>query len=189
MNNYSIIWKHFNQDSEIGNRLKAQDKFSLPYFIDGVEKENFEKKRSTSLNPMHLIKGLLVGYFDKPPETDTAFAMKKAKQILIENLAIFKSDSLEDMILDFAAHLRHENGHEASLQALMTGVELLPTSHGIKYDGSLDLYSCLEDNILKDRKAGILKLNTLIKSIDTSALDEKLLKDFELLRSDIEMMN
>lgn len=185
---YSIIWKHFEKDSDTGVRLKAPDKFSLPYFIDGIDKANFENKRPTSLNPLHLIKGLLVGYFDKPPATDTAFSKLKTKQILTENLETFKSKSLEDLILDFAAHLRQQHGHEASLQVLMTGVELMPESDSIKYDGSLDLYSCLEDGILKDSAAGIQKLTELLDGIDTSKLDKALLDDYELLRSDVEKL-
>ena len=185
---YSIIWKHFEKDSDTGIRLKAQGKFSLPYFIDGVDKANFEKKLPTSLNPLHLILGLLVGYFDKPPGTDTTFTKLKTKQVLTENLETFQSESLEDLILDFAAHLRQQHGHEASLQALMTGVELIPESNSIKYDGSLDLYSCLEDSVLDDRSAGIRKLNELLSSIDPSKLDPALLGDYELLKGDVEKL-
>lgn len=185
---YSIIWKHFEKDSDIGDRLKAQERFSLPYFIDGIDKKNFEKKLPTSLNPLHLIKGLLVGYFDKPPGTNTEFAKQKTKQILTENLETFKSESLENLILDFSAHLRQQHDQEASLQALMTGVELVPDSDGIKYDCSLDLYSCLEDDSLKDRVAGIQKLTELLDSIDPSKLNPALLDDYELLRSDVEKL-
>ena len=74
MQTYSVIWKHFEKDSEIGTRLQAKGRFSLPYFIDGKEKDDFENKRSVSLNPLHLIKGLLVGYFDQPPGVDSTFA-------------------------------------------------------------------------------------------------------------------
>ena len=188
MNKYTIIWKHFDKDSDIGIRLNAQEKFSLPYFVDGVDKENFENKRPTNLNPMHLIKGLLVGYFDKPPSVDTTFAKQKTIEILKENLTTFKSDSLEYLILDFAAHLRQQNGQEASFQALMTGIELVPNSNSLKYDGSLDLYRCLEDDILKDRKAGVQKLTILLDDIDTSKLDKELLGDYELLKSDVEKL-
>jgi len=188
MNKYTIIWKHFEKDSEIGVRLNAQQRFSLPYFVDGIDKKNFENKRPTSLNPLHLIKGLLVGYFDKPPEVDTAFAKQKAKQILTENLATFKSASLEDLILDFAAHLRQQNGQEASFQALMTGIEMIPNSNSIKYDGSLDLYSCLDEDILKDRRTGIQKLAELLEGIDASKLDSTLLENYALLKADAEKL-
>lgn len=185
---YSIIWKHFEKDSETGVRLNAQDRFSLPYFVDGIDKANFENKLPTSLNPLHLIKGLLIGYFDKPPGTDTAFAKQKARQILTENLKTFKSESLENLILDFAVHLRDENGQEASLQALMTGVELVPESDSIKYDCSLDLYSCLEDNAIKDKGAGIQKLIEVLNGIDTSKINPALLSDYELMKSDAEKL-
>jgi hypothetical protein len=189
MNSYTIIWKHFEKDTDIGVRLKAEERFSLPYFIDGVEKENFESKRSASLNPLHLLKGLLVGYFDKPPETDTTFAKEKTKEILTDNLKTFKSDSLENMILDFAAHLRQAHNTETSLQALMTGVEIVPMSNSIKYDCCLDLYNCLEDDVLKDRTAGIQKLTGLLDDIDTSELLPEVIGDYELLKEDVEKMN
>jgi|GEM_PF-2314305 len=182
---YSIIWKHFEKDSEIGVRLKAQDGFGLPYFVDGIDKENFEKKLPVSLNPLHMILGLLVGYFDKPPAVDTAFAKEKVKQILMEHLETFKSKSLEDMILDFAAHLREQHGQEASLQALMTGVELVPESNNIKYDGALDLYSCIEDEVIDDKVVGVQKLTQLLDGIDTKTFDPALLDDYKLLKGDV----
>ena len=185
---YSIIWKHFKKDSDIGVRLKAQDRFSLPYFVDGIDKVNFEKKLPTSLNPLHLIKGLLVGYFDKPSGADTTFAKQKTKKILTDHLEMFKSESLENLILDFAAHLREQNGHEASLQALMTGTELVSDSSNIKYDCSLDLYNCINDDILKDRGSAIQKLIELLNGIDTSKINHELLDDYKLMKSDVEKL-
>lgn len=182
---YLIIWKHFEKDSDTAVRLKAHDRFSLPYFVDGIDKDNFEHKRPTSLNPLHLIKGLLVGYFDQPPEVDTTFAKQKTKQILTEHLTSFKSGSLEDLILDFAMHLREQHGEEASLQVLMTGVELLPESNSIKYDCSLDLFNCLEDDVLDDRPAGIQKLTALLNEIDTTKINPELLEDYKLMKSEV----
>jgi len=185
MHDYSIIWKHFKKESGLGIHLKAASDFSLPYFVDGEDKERFEKKQPLELHELHLLIGLLVGYFDKPPNVDTSFAKEKTKAILLENLEKFKSKSLEDLILDFAAHLREQNGQEASLQALMTGVELLPESNHIKYDGALDLYNYLLENNIKDREAGNLKLKELLNEIDSSSLDAELKEGLEIMKKDV----
>ena len=183
--NYTIIWKHFEKGSETGIRFSAKDKFSLPHFVDGVEKDRFEKSLPVSLNVVHLIKGLLVGYFDKPPNTDTSFAKEHCKEILLEQLEIFKSASLADFILDFAAHLREQNGNEASLQALMTGIEIVPDSDNIKYDCALDLFNCIQDNLLDDYLAATQKLAHLVSEIDGTKLTPELAKDLETLKQEV----
>ena len=185
---YAIIWQQFDKGSDVGLRLKATNEFGLPYFVDGIDKTNFEKKLPVNLNPLHLILGLLVGYFDKPPAVDTAFAKQNTKQILIEHLEAFKTESLEDLILDFAAHLREQHGPEASLQALMTGVELVPDSNNIKYDGALDLYSCMEDGIIQNKAGGTQKLAQLLDGIDAKTLDPALLDDYQSLKRDAEKL-
>jgi len=40
---YSIIWKSFPANSELGNHLGAKNDFSLPYFVDGNDKIKFEQ--------------------------------------------------------------------------------------------------------------------------------------------------
>lgn len=182
---YSIIWKHFEKDSETGKHLKAQDRFSLPYFVDGIDKKQFDKRLSANLNPLHLIKGLLVGYFDKPPGADPSFAKQKIKEIITEQLDTFKSDTVENLILDFSAHLREKNGQEASLQALMTGTEIVPNSNSIKYDCCLDLFNCLEDDLLSERQAAIQKLSQLLHDIDPSKIDRALFDDYEYMKKEI----
>jgi len=92
------------------------------------------------------------------------------------------------MVLDFAAHLRQQNGSEASLQALMTGTELVPKSNHIKYDCSLDLYNALEDKVIKDREAGVQKLTALLDDIDSDQLDEEIKRDYDVLRSEVQNM-
>ena len=91
MHDYSIIWKHFKKESGLGIHLKAASDFSLPYFVDGEDKERFEKKQPLELHELHLLIGLLVGYFDKPPNVDTSFAKEKTKTILLENLEKFRN--------------------------------------------------------------------------------------------------
>ncbi|QSE97839.1 hypothetical protein [Fulvivirga lutea] len=178
-NSYNIIWKHFNKNSYTGIHLRAKEDFSLPYFVDGEEKEKFEKKEPTALNPFHLVKGLLVGYFDKPPATDTSFAKAQAKKIITEQLPTFKSPSLESLVLDLSAYLRDTHGQQASLQSLMAGIELAPESSAIKYDCCLDLINCIEDDEIEDRIAGIQKLKILLSEINIKDLAPELAEDYK----------
>ncbi len=184
MANYSIIWKHFDKESKIGLHLKANEGFSLPYFIDGTDKDAFEKKLPVDLHAVHLIRGLLVGYFDKPPEVDTSFAKQKAKELINEHLGMFGASSIEDFILDLSFILRDKNGQEASLQVLMAGIEILPDSHLIKYDCCLDLLNCIEDDVVPERLAGIQKLRELLSVIDSTKIHPDLLGDLEVMKSE-----
>ncbi|MEQ8924690.1 MAG: hypothetical protein RLO81_02690 [Fulvivirga sp.] len=185
---YKIIWKHFENNSDTGTHLKAKVDFSLPYFIDGEEKIKFENKEPANLNQFHLVKGLLVGYFDKPPETDTRFAQSKAKQIITEQLPAFKSPSLESLILDLSAYLRDTHGQQASLQSLMTGTELVPESSAIKYDCCIDLINCIEDGEIEDRIAGIQKLKILLNKINIKDLTPELVEDYKQMNEVAEGM-
>ena len=186
--NYLIIWKHFDKGSGIGNHLKINEAFSLPYFIDGEDKERFEKQEPADLHALHLIKGLLVGYFDKPPNTDTSIAQQKTAEILREHQEMFQANTLEDLILDFSAHIREQHGPKTSMQALITGVEILPDSNSIKYDCCLDLYNCIEDNELPDESAAIQKLVVLFKEIDTKVLNDEMKENYDVLREEVERL-
>lgn len=188
MSNYSIIWKHLSKDSEIGARLKAKNDFSLPYFVDGHDKELFENQKPVDLHAIHLLKGLLVGYFDKPPAVDTAFAQQMTKTIIEEHLETFGAATVEDFILDLSYHLRDNNGQEASLQALMAGTEVLSNSSTIKYDCCLDLLNCLDDNVLEERLAGIQKLHQLLAEIKTTELHPDLLDDLKVMKSEAQTL-
>jgi len=176
--NHAVIWKHFKQDSEIGKRLKADHDFSLPYFLTKEEKAKFDNKEQVSLNPFHLVMGLLVGYFDKPPGVDTAFARQNTAVIIEDHLASFKTNSLENLILDLSNFLRDSHGQKVSLQSLMTGVELLPESSAIKYDACIDLINCIDDDELDDRIAAVQQLKMLLSKIDAKKLNQDLVQDY-----------
>lgn len=176
---YAVIWKHFEQQSETGKRLKATQDFSLPYFLGEEEKAKFEKKEQVSLNPFHLVMGLLVGYFDQPPGVDTSFAKQQASAIIQEHLPSFKTDSLEHLILDLSNFLRDSQGQKVSLQSLMTGTELLPKSSAIKYDVCIDLIHCIDDNVLEDRMAAVQQLRVQLSKIDKKDLDPELVEDYQ----------
>ncbi|WKV12512.1 hypothetical protein [Marivirga harenae] len=175
---YAVIWKHFNHNSEIGIRLNAQQDFSLPYFLTEEEKMKFDNKEQVKLNPFHLVMGLLVGYFDKPPDIDTDFAKQRASIIIQEHLASFKTTSLENLILDLSNFLRDSHGQKVSLQSLMTGVELLPKSSAIKYDACIDLINCIDDDELEDRIAAIQRLKLILSKIDPKKINQELVNDY-----------
>lgn len=188
MSNYSIIWKHFEKASAIGKHLQAKADFSLPYFVDGQDKDNFEKKLPVDLHAIHLIRGLLVGYFDIPPGVDTTFAKQKTKQLVEEHLEMFGAPTVEDFIIDLSFLLRNNNGQEASLQVLMAGTEILPNSSQIKYDCCLDLLNCLDDNVIEERVAGIQKLKELLAAIDPKQIHPDLLGDLEVMKEEVGRM-
>ena len=175
---YAVIWKHFDQESKIGKRLEAIKDFSLPYFLTEEEKAKFEKKEQVSLNPFHLVMGLLVGYFDKPPGVDTSFAKQKAPTIIKEHQARFKTTSFENLILDLSNFLRDSHGQKVSLQSLMAGVELQPKSSAIKYDACIDLINCIDDDELEDRIAAIQQLKLTLSKIDVKKLNQELVTDY-----------
>ncbi len=68
---YSIIWKTFLANSDLGSHLGAKNDFSFPYFIDGDDKIKFEQGTHSNLTEIHLLRGLLIGYFDNAPTIDT----------------------------------------------------------------------------------------------------------------------
>ncbi|SMG29420.1 hypothetical protein SAMN05661096_01834 [Marivirga sericea] len=175
---YAVIWKHFNHNSEIGDRLNAEQDFSLPYFLSEEEKAKFDKKEQVSLNPFHLVMGLLVGYFDKPPGIDTRFAKKKAASIIREHLPRFKTNSLENLVLDLSNFLRDSHGQKVSLQSLIAGVELQPSSSAIKYDACIDLIGCIDSDELEDRIAAVQQLKLFLSKIDAKELKQELVPDY-----------
>lgn len=176
---YAVIWKHFDQASEIGKHLEATQDFSLPYFLSEEENARFTKQEEVSLNPFHLVMGLLVGYFDKPPGIQTGFAKEKATSIIQEHLPSFKAQSLENLILDLSNFLRDSHGPKVSLQSLMAGTELLPKSSAIKYDACIDFIHCIDDELLEDRMAAVQQLKVLLSKIDVKDLNAALADDYQ----------
>jgi hypothetical protein len=59
MKEYSLIWKTFEADSDLGQHLGAEIDFSLPYFVDGTDKENFEKGLLKNFVEIHLLRGFV----------------------------------------------------------------------------------------------------------------------------------
>ena len=67
----------------------------------------------------------------------------------------------------------------------MCWAKLVPESSNIKYDGALDLYSCIEDDVILDKVGGVQKLTQLLDGIDTKTFDPALLEDYKLLKGDV----
>jgi hypothetical protein len=166
---YSVIWKTFQAFSDLGKQLGAEKDFSFPYFIDGDDKEKFEEGTLNNLTEIHLLRGLLVGYFDNPPTIDTNYS-KTLFPNSIEDLRIhFNVETTEKLILDIASFIRRENGDYASHIVLRTGLELIPNNSKIRFDLCSDLYNMLGR---KDYKQGEQGINLLKENLEKINIDD-----------------
>lgn len=171
MKEYSIIWKQISQNSSLGEILEVSEDFALPYFVDGVDKQKFENFSLDSLSEIHLIRGVLVGYYDQPSMLDTRIFKFKAKTILMDLQKYFAYDTMENLILNVSAFIRNKNGDDASFRALLTGSEICPESSKIKFDCCTDLYNLLERDQFHDKKWGQEKLGELLQQIEVSEIN------------------
>ncbi|PWN06474.1 hypothetical protein [Rhodohalobacter mucosus] len=171
MKEYSIIWIPFSKDSDVGQRIMDSKDFALPYFVDGNDKQQFEESNPGGLSPVHLLRGILVGYSDEPPIVDTSTFKQKAKVILMDLQNHFDYDSLEDLILNISAFIRQENGDTASFEALLTGTKICPESSKIKFDCCTDLYNLLEREQFHDKEWGKKKLGELLYQIERDKIN------------------
>ena len=164
---YSIIWKPFKSNCELGKHLNAEKDFSLPYFIDGEDKIKFESGSLSNLAEIHLLRGLLVGYFDKPPIIDTDYSKTLFKNAIEDLKLHFDFKTTEKLILDIASFIRRENGDYASHLALRTGLELIPNNSKIRFDLCVDLYNMLERKDYKQTEQGINLLKENLEKINS----------------------
>jgi hypothetical protein len=170
MKEYSIIWKTFNANSELGKYLGAVEDFSLPYFIDGDDKKRFELGTLNNLAELHLLRGLLVGYFDNPPTLDIIYSRTLFRNAIEDLRKHFNFQTTEHLILDISSFIRRENGDFASQTALRTGIELMPDSSKIKFDLCVDLYNLLERNEYKKTEEVINLLKENLAKINTNEI-------------------
>lgn len=171
MKQFSIVWKHFSKESDLGIHLSAEEDFALPFFVDGNDKQKFEESKLAELSEIHLLRGTLVAYNDNPPATNTTIFKKSARQI-IEDLRIhFQFDTTEKLIVDISAYMRQENGDIVSYRALLAGTEILPESSVIKFDCCSDLINLLKRDKLEDRQQAIQKFKDLISRIDEKEIN------------------
>jgi hypothetical protein len=171
MKEYSLVWKQFSKNSDIGKHLEVSDDSALPYFIDGVDKENFDKRIPFEFNQMHLLRGVIVGYSDHPPTVNMQVFKYVAPMILNDLNEYFKCTSLEELIYEIASHIRKENGDHVSLEALLNGIEICPASSKIKLDCCIDLFNLLERNEFPYKEYGKQKLFEVINLIDKSQIN------------------
>ena len=167
---YSLIWKTFEADSDLGQHLGAEIDFSLPYFVDGTDKENFEKGLLNNFAEIHLLRGLLVGYYDNPPTIDTKYTKTLFLRVIEDLKRHFNFETTEQLILDIASFIRRENGDKASHIALMTGLEIIPDNSKIRFDLCVDLYNMLDRNEYKNIDQGVKLLRENIESINTDEI-------------------
>jgi hypothetical protein len=168
---YSIIWKSFIANSELGKHLGAVEDFSLPYFVDGDDKERFELGTLNNLSELHSLRGLLVGYFDNPPTLDIIYSRTLFKNAIEDLRKYFNFQTTENLILDISSFIRRENGGFASQKALRTGLELMPDSSKIRFDLCVDLYNLLERNEYKKKEEGINLLKDNLAKINTNEIN------------------
>ena len=183
---YSIIWKQFSQNSGLGEILEASEDFALPYFVDGADKKKFEEFSLDSLSEIHLLRGILVGYFDQPPILDTHIFKLKSKTILMDLQKHFAFDTMENLILNISAYIRNENGDDTSFQALLAGSEICPESSKIKFDCCTDLYNLLERDQYHDKKWGKEKLGELLHQIEVSEINTDFISHIDTYRQWLE---
>lgn len=186
MKEYSIIWKQFSKDSKVGEHLNIQQDFALPYFVDGKDKQKFKNSNLNELSQIHLLRGILVGFFDNPPIVNTEIFKDHVKPILYDLQSHFEYESLEKLILNIAAYIRKENGDRASFKALLAGTEICPDSSKIKFDYCADLYNLLERGQFSDKKWGKEKLSELINQIDRKRIKPALIKQINTFKQWLE---
>lgn len=186
MKDYSIIWKQFSKTSELGEILEVSEDFALPYFVDGADKLKFEEFRLESLSKFHLLRGILVGYYDQPPILETHIFKLKAKTILMGLQEHFAHDTMENLILNISAFIRNENGDDASFKALLAGCKICPESSKIRFDCCTDLYNLLERDQYYDRKWGKEKLGELLQQIELSEINTDLISQIDTYREWLE---
>jgi hypothetical protein len=182
MKEFSIIWKTFKASSEIGEHLGAETDFSFPYFIDGNDKDNFEKGILNNLNEIHLLRGILVGYFDKPPTIDTKYSKELFSKAIEDLRKHFNFETTEQLILDISSFIRVENGDYASHIALMTGLEIIQENSKIRFDLCVDLYNMLERNDYKNIYQGLIQLNDNLEKIDNDKIRPDFVEQLKLFR-------
>ena len=162
---YSLVWKTFLANSNLGKNLGAERDFSLPYFIDGNDKIRFEQGTLYNFAEIHLLRGLLIGYFEEPPQVDINYSRTLFKKVIEDLKKYFDFQTTENLILDISSVIRRENGDFASHIALITGLEFNPESSKIRFDLCVDLFNMLERNEYKKKDVGINLLNENFKKI------------------------
>jgi hypothetical protein len=179
---YSIIWMPFSSNSDLGKHLGTKEDFSLSYFIDGDDKKRFEEGTLDHLSEIHLLRGLLVGYFDNPPTLDIDYSRTLFKYVIEDLRKHFEFQTTEQLVLDVAYFIRQENGDFASQIALRTGLELIPSSSKIRFDLCGDLYNKLERDEYNNTEEGLHLLSENIAKINTNDIRPEFIEHLQMFQ-------
>ncbi len=131
MERYSIVWQENGQEW-------------LPYFIWGDMLASFEAGEEIEAEETNLLKGIL---YELDAEPKFPVKRETLVDLLDELMYIFNYQSLEEMILDVAAHTRDRNGSVPSQIMLEAGSRLIPDSTKIKSDLNLNRKSMDIDEV------------------------------------------
>lgn len=132
---HSIVWVPYAEDSEIARQVGAPGDIELPFFVSGEESLKLNRGEGASVSEFNLLLGLLVEYFT-PPMSATHKIKPYFKDILMGLLEEFRCqrgyESIEQCILVLGDYLKEANGERLSRRALKTGLEIVPGSLRIK---------------------------------------------------------
>ena len=135
MQEHSIVWIPYAEDSEIARQVGAPGDIELPFLVSGEESLKLNRGEGASVSEFNLLLGLLVEYFT-PPMSATHKIKPYFKDILMGLLEQFRRqygyDSIEQCVMVISAHLKEENGESVSRRALKAGLEVVPGSMRIK---------------------------------------------------------
>jgi len=132
---HSIVWIPYDEDSEIARQVKAPGDIELPFLVRGEESVKLNRGEGATVSEFDLLLGLLVEYFT-PPMSATHKIKPYFKDVLMGLLERFRGqhgyDSIEQCIMVISAYLKENHGESFGLRALKTGLEIVPESLKIK---------------------------------------------------------
>ena len=132
---HSIVWVPYGEDSEIARQVGALGDIELPFLVYGEESLRLNSGEGVTVGDFNLMLGLLVEYFT-PPMSATHKIKPYFKDILMGLLEEFRChrgyDSIEQCIMVISAYLKENHGESLGLRALKTGFEIVPESCKIK---------------------------------------------------------
>ncbi len=136
MQEHSIVWVPYEEDSEIARQIGAAGEIVLPFLVSGEESLRLNRGEGASVSDFDILLGLLVEYFTPPPMSATHKIKPYFKDILMGLLEEFRCQrgykSIEQCILVLSDYLQEANGERLSHRVLKTGLEIVPGSLRIK---------------------------------------------------------
>lgn len=168
---FSLCWLPLGgeQKHHLNHLIPDDINGHLPWFIWGDNYDKFKSTNSFECNPEGLLKGILYGMSDT--EQLAAIYSEDDYLIILEKLRLFyEFPNTEAMILLTAYEIRIKNGTLAGLQALKTGMYLLPESSKLKSDYLLSLWEKACEN--KNDMSIYEEILKLIPKIDLTDINK-----------------